>query len=125
VAEIFQALAAEGTWASLREQGIPAEPLIGFIEARVGDDAWFLSKGHALFGLPELAYQGPSAVQGVRIESIFYNLFYYMYQIGPVLRPGHTMERADLLLRCSAPAAGQNVLDSPYGTLVLAVEAKE
>lgn len=84
----------EDAWRRLRDEGIPAEILVGFLTLHADDRRWGLTRGMHVFGFPELAYHAPEEMEAFQIRSIFNNIFYYLVVRGPVLEDGHTMEMA-------------------------------
>lgn len=124
-AKVFEMLKKPGTWESLRTEGIPAELVIGFVKTEVEGQLWFLSKGHFLFGLPELAFKAQNHSQAEDLCNIFKNVFYYLFENGPIIRADDTMEIKDgILLRFTAPSPKQKFLESPTGMLVVRLSSK-
>jgi hypothetical protein len=85
---------AEDAWRRLRDEGVPAEILVGFLTLHADDRRWAMTRGMHVFGFPELAFHADREMDAFQIRSIFNNIFYYLVERGPVLEDGHTMEMA-------------------------------
>ncbi|MGF1505732.1 MAG: hypothetical protein ACFB51_11485 [Anaerolineae bacterium] len=122
VPEIFGLLDEPGFWQDLRAKGIPAVLTTGFVKVNVStDELWFITRGHRLYGLPELAYRAQGHQEAEGIFDVFTNIFHYMFDTGTVLHVGDTMEmdeRTGQVMRFQAPPAEAAFLESPTGTLV-------
>lgn len=114
-------------WGDLRQNADPVQLFVRFLPVRnEKGEAWCLSKGHTLFGLPELAYrvEDPDHEDLESIESLFQGIFSYMFQHGPVIHAGNTMEVGDQFLRFREPSEDEeDFFDSATGTLVLSIGA--
>lgn len=109
-------------WDSLRSEGLPGELLVGFLPADVDGQLWFLSAGHSLFGLPELAYQAEDFGEIEEVEEHFKNIFYYMFENGPVLGPGHSMGYDEQAAFSFEPLPeDRKQLEGPHGTLLVKI----
>lgn len=120
---VLDLLKEHGAWASLRREGIPAELVVNFIKAEVDGQPWFFSKGHSMFGLPELAYEAQSESEAGELRGIFNNVFYYLFERGPVVHRGDTMEiEGGFSLKYSAPSVKQRCLNNRRRTLIVTID---
>ena len=62
-------------WDSLRAQAEPAELMVGFVPAQLGEGTWFFSAGHSLYGMPELAWADGSIEDFSAVKEFFRVLF--------------------------------------------------
>jgi hypothetical protein len=111
-------------WDLLRSEGRPAELLVGLVRLWVEGELWCLSRGHALFGLPELAYKARSYEEAQELRPLFNNIFSYMFKHGPIMQAGPAP--AGMIptaghgsLRFSLPTSQQTFLQAPHGTLII------
>ncbi|MGI8905267.1 MAG: hypothetical protein ACR2IE_02110 [Candidatus Sumerlaeaceae bacterium] len=113
-------------WDSLRDEGMPGELLVGFLPAEVDGEIWFLSAGHTIYGLPELAYRAEDLNEIEDIDEHFKTIFYYMFENGPVVRPGQSLgyEESVAYHFSELPPERKN-LEAPHGTLFVTIEAAE
>jgi hypothetical protein len=111
-------------WDSLREEGMPGELLVGFLPAEVDGEVWFLSAGHTIYGLPELAYRAEDFGEIEDIDDHFKTIFYYMFENGPVVRPGQTLAYEDAVaFHFSELPAERKNLEAPNGTLLVTIHS--
>ena len=116
---VFHTYQDDYVWPRLRDEGVPAEMVTGFLKTRVGDQLWFLSRGYSLFGLPDLAYAAQNHGEAESMRLLFHTLFAYMYAEDSI-QPGQTMTLSGgMSLRVAAPTPEQTFLNSPTGTLVI------
>lgn len=110
-------------WESLRGEGLPGELLVGFLPADIEGQIWCLSVGHAMFGLPELAYRADDLSEVEEVEEHFRNIFSFLFENGPVISPGHTMgyEGAMAFHFHELPPDCKN-MEAATGTLLVTIE---
>lgn len=113
-------------WENLRDEGMPAELLVGFLPAEVDGEIWFLSAGHTIFGLPELAYNAQDFSEMEEMDEHFKSIFYYMFENGPVIRAGQTLSYDEgVAFRFAELPQARKQLEAPHGTLLVQIEANE
>lgn len=86
---------------------------------REDGQVWLCSKGHHLFGVPDVAWLAPEMGHMEKATQLFSMLFEYMYRHGAKIKPGETAEMGKLSLRFSAPTEYAEYLTGPMGTLVV------
>ena len=124
-AEVLEAFRTSGMWESLRTEGLPAEFLVGTVRFMANEQKWLASKGHHLFGLPELAFEVQNDSQVAAMSEIFQNLFYYLYKNGPVIEAGQTVEiEGGATLRFVPSPIELEFLTSPGGTLLVELDGE-
>jgi hypothetical protein len=102
---------------------MPAELLVGFLPAEVDGEIWFLSAGHTIFGLPELAYNAQDFSEMEELDEHFKSIFYYMFENGPVIRAGQTLSYDEgIAFRFDDLPPARKQLEAPHGTLVVQIE---
>jgi hypothetical protein len=111
-------------WERLRREGRPAELLVGFARVWVEGELWFISRGHYLFGLPELAFKARSYGEAQDLRMVFNKTFSYLFNHGPPVQAGQAGEgilpiERSACLRFSTPSPQQRFLEAPHGTLIL------
>lgn len=113
-------------WDSLRTEGMPGELLVGFLPAEVEGELWFLSAGHTTFGLPELAYRGTDLAEVEDVDDHFKSIFYYMFENGPVIKPGQTLgDEQSVAYHFSELPPERRNLQAPHGTLMVSIDSNE
>jgi hypothetical protein len=113
----------DSLWESLRSEGAPGELLIGFLPAEIDGDIWFLSAGHTLFGLPELAWRAEDFSEIEEVDEHFKTIFYYLFENGPVIRAGSSLNLDDSPpFRFSELPTEHKDLEAPHGTLLVSVD---
>lgn len=112
-------------WDSLRSEGLPGELLVGFLPAEIEGQIWCFSVGHAMFGLPELAYRANDISEVEEVEEHFRNIFSFIFENGPVISPGHTMgyDGAIAFRFHELPEDCKN-FEAASGTLLVTIEAE-
>jgi hypothetical protein len=112
VPRITELMEQPGFWPPFYEKGIPAILAVGFVKVHRGDELWFITKGHTLYGLPDLAYRAASHDEAERIFDLFSNIFHYMMDVGPVIEAGHTMEMETdgVVMRFDTPPTGADFI---------------
>lgn len=82
---------------------------------------WHVTKGHHLFGIPELAFKGKPE-QGEFAMRIFNAFFSYMYFYQAKFSYGHTAELGSMHFRIKKPYEYLQIFESNFPTLVLEVK---
>ncbi len=104
------------------QQHIPFHLWIGYVKFFTDKQRfWFVSKGHHLFDVPDLAYFIQADEKPSDIMPLFINIFYYLFENDVVVTPGDTMEisGSDHPLRFSEVKKYEDFLMGPSGTLGL------
>jgi hypothetical protein len=72
-----------------------APPILftGFVKFKTDDGDWFASKGHHMFGAPDLAMHGDE--QPSKVLDIFMSIFAYMTSKRVKIAAGHTLQIAE------------------------------
>jgi hypothetical protein len=65
----------------------------GFVKFKTDDGDWFASKGHHMFGVPDLVMHGDE--QPSDVLDIFMNIFTYMTRKRVKIAAGHTLQIAE------------------------------
>ena len=111
-------------WESLRDEGMPGELLVGFLPAEVDGQIWFLSAGHTLYNLPELAYRAEDFSEIEDVDEHFKTIFYYLFENGPVIHAGQSLGYDDsLAFHFSELPPEHKNLEAPHGTLLVTIES--
>jgi hypothetical protein len=66
----------------------------GFVKFKTDDGVWFASKGHHMFGAPDLAMFG-AGERPSDVLDIFMNIFAYVMAKKTRIAAGHTLQIAD------------------------------
>lgn len=91
-AEIAGSLATPDAWDRLREEAMPVELVTGFVTAELPGVRWHVSRGHEVFGFPDLAMRSTGRSEDA--YALFKNLFLYMFAQGRPVGPGDTADVA-------------------------------
>ena len=115
-----------GLWEGLRDEGEPGQLLTGFLPVEVDHQLWYVSAGHWLFGLPELACLAGYDQDIDEIEEHFRTIFSYLFQHGPVIKVGETIRSNSMEpFSFDALPSDRQDLDAPCGTLVVKIQSPE
>lgn len=98
--QVFHLLNENPPWNSLRKEAIPTELLFGFKKFNNGSEKWLVSQGGVCFGFPELAFC-LATEEEKNVTDVLKDVFCYLYERGPVIKPGDTMELGTLQLKFS------------------------
>lgn len=94
----------------------------GFVKYIVDNNTvWYITKGHHLFGIPELAFKG-SPQQGEFAIRVFNAFFSYLYFYHAKFNYGHTAELGGMNFRIKKPYEYPEIFESKTPTLVLEVK---
>lgn len=106
-------------WNSLRQEGQPAELLVGFVPAEVEDRTWFFSAGHSLFGLPELAYAEGNIEDFSTVREYFRYLFRHFYRNPGQMRKGQLVPVGGMTLSLESLPLRYREFEATTGTLMV------
>jgi len=114
-------------WDFLRHDYEPGALLANIVLGEVGGHQWLFTRGHAIYGLPDLAYQVRSDNEDMEeMAGHIRSAFVYMMENGPILTAGQTFGYDEnALIGLHDPSPEDDWLDSPYGTLILRYEDDE
>ncbi|MCA8936869.1 MAG: DUF4261 domain-containing protein [Planctomycetes bacterium] len=74
-------------------KNLPPILFTGFVKFFSDEGTWFATKGHHMFGTPDLVMFGDE--KPADVMDIFMNIFLYVTQQGARIGPGHTLQIAD------------------------------
>ncbi|MFH1446554.1 MAG: DUF4261 domain-containing protein, partial [Chloroflexota bacterium] len=60
------------------------------------ENFWLMTRGHHVFGLPDLASLCQPGVNPAEVMNNFFNVFYYLHQSGAQVSPGDTLEISNI-----------------------------
>lgn len=78
-------------WSVMRNELEPMQLLQSTVMVDHAGTKWLVSRGGAMFGLHDFAWENPSPSQTEEILNLFCSGMCYLLTKGPVLAPGHTM----------------------------------
>ena len=103
-------------------QEFPMILWVGYVRFYTNEiNFWYVTKGHHIFDVPDLAYFMRDEDELQQITHHFYNLFFYMSGEDVVVSAGDTLEIANTnqFLRFKNVPEGADFLMGPSGTLVI------
>jgi hypothetical protein len=110
-------------WEVLRDYGEPIELLAQFHQLELLGKRYLATCGYGQCGLPDLVWEWTNAAEADEVAQMFKNVFGYMMQHGPCIRPGHTVGYTkDVAFRFTEPPEG---LELPYPTTEVLLMRKE
>lgn len=112
---------APGKICSYREE-IPFFLWVGYVKFfKDKQRYWFVTKGHHIFGLPDLAYFMDAGDDAAKLMETFINLFYYLGDDDTEVAVGDTVEISgtDQTFQFAEVSEYEEQLMGPAGTLVL------
>lgn len=92
---VYRIFQQPDAWQHFRKEGAPAQLAISVLRMELAGQRWLVTKGANMFGLPEMFYKVNNSKYLNLVPDIFYNMFYYMFEHGPVVKAGHTGEVAE------------------------------
>ena len=106
-------------WAALRLENVPIELFTNILRVDHEGTPWFVTFGHNLLRLPDLALKSDAQVSDEEAVELLHGIRGYLLENGPVIQPGHRLGGPGKAYVASDPPEDLEFLKREMGLLVI------